>query len=283
MPTQIGGLIVTERREIFPFVNMVWNGSKIREKWAPIRAVLLKELHRAESELIHRGIRNCDVYGFTPHNFDHQINEISERGFVPLTIHRTQSHAGYDHRFYFVDEMAMDTYIYGVVADTYENAKKFRDLHLLPHGTDHRAVGELLGYPDCCMDFFLPVWIDGGVADPIYETAENTEGSEVIAENEINVSGLAALNRISKYFGMQLVPFFTCSFGCEDALKFADEVYDIIHERVPDEAEALMEFLSMPITWNMKNMITYVTHPLFRGSTNGYDWPTKRVVHWTPL
>lgn len=279
--------MIEDKVEIFPFVTMVWNGKEIREEWEPVKQTMTVALHEAELEMIKRGFRNCDAYGFTPRDVDTQINKIIERGLIPLMIHKTQAHAGYDHKFYFTDEMTLDTYIYSVVADTYENAKKFRDAHLRSEGTDHRLVGELLGYDDHCMDFFLPIWLgEGGrkkVADPMFETAENTEGAELIGDNEIIVYGPPELNRLSKYFGMQLCPYFTCSFKCEGALKFAKEMYSIVHEAYPDESEALVEFLNMPVTWSLREGVTYVTHPLFRGATNGYWWDTERTVHWKPM
>ena len=267
-------------KEVFPFVSLVWNGRKIRDKWKPIYETLKKHMHKAELELIHRGVRQADVVGFTPRNFDHQLNEIIEMGLVPLTIHRTQPHAGYDHMFYFAEKMELDTYVYSVAADTLENAQRFRDMHLLETGTDHRGVGGMLGYEEDCMDFFLPIWLEKKAADPMYEIAENTPGSEVIGPNEINVIGHPYLNRFAKYIGMQLCTYFTCSYVCPGAIKFSEELYDILHGWIPEETEALVELLSMPITWSMQNMITEFRHPLFRGATNGYIWPTRRVVHW---
>ena len=43
--------------------------------------------------------------------------------------------------------------------------------------SDDRTIGKLLGYPDCCRDFFKRVWVDEGLVDTTWPMALNTTGS----------------------------------------------------------------------------------------------------------
>ena len=151
-----------------------------------------------------------------------------------------------------------------------------------PNGIDHDVTGELLGYPKCCRNFFSNTWLKDGCLDPMYEMAENTENHEKADDTRIKVNGSPYLNRLIRYWGFNLIPFFPHSFDCQEALDFAKTWYMLMKERDAEAAEACLEALSMPMIWSMSNCITMVEHPLFFGSANGYYRKDKIVVEWFP-
>jgi len=264
-------------KEVQPFISLSWKNQEVRQKWEPIRQAIYKATYIAEYEMIKRGKRHCDVYTFTPQRFDEQMNWVINNGFVPLTILKSKTYEGFGHRHYPADKMDWDVFAYSVIADTYENAKKFQQASI--GNVDHRIIGQLLGYPECCIDFFLPIWLEKRVMDPMWEIAENTEGMKRTS-TEIEVTGNPMLNRMARYFGLQVCPFFTHSYTCKEAIKFNEAWYEIMHDHYPYESEELLKLLAMPMTWSHHNMIIYVEHPLFRGASNGFDWDTKKVVRW---
>lgn len=263
------------QKEVQPFVSIAWKSKAIAQKWEPIRQNINQATHIAEYEMIKRGYRHCDVFSFSPQNFDNQINWVIENGYVPLTILRSESYEGYGHRHYCVDKMDWNVFSYSVIADTLENAKKFQQASL--GNVNHKVIGQLLGYPDCCIDFFLPIWLEKHIMDPMWEIAENTETSKKISDNVIEVSGNPMLNRMARYFMLQVCPFFTHSYTCKEAITFSEHWYDIMHEHYPYDSEQLLELLSMPMTWSHHNMIIYVDHPLFTGASNGFNWDKRRL------
>ena len=267
-------------KEVIPFTSLSWRTQAIRDVWEPIRKKIYEATNIAEYEMIKEGKRSCDVYSFTPSNFDNQINWVSENKFVPLTILRSKMYEGFGHRHYGTDQLGPDVFVYSVIADTYENAKKFRDASM--GIVDHRVIGQLLGYPECCIDFFLPIWLDKHVMDPLFEIALNTEGHVMLDDDTVEVHGNPLLNRFSRYFGLCVAPFFLHSYKCPEAVKFCQGWYDIMHKHYPYESEKLLELLSMPVTWSHHNMITRIEHPLYKGATNGFDWDIKKVVKWFP-
>lgn len=266
-------------KEVYPFTSLSWRTQEIRDKWEPVRQEINRVAHIAEYEMIKEGHRHCDVYSFSAGNFDYEINWVIDHGFYPLTILRSRNYEGFGHRHYHADKIGPDVFIYSVIADTYENAKKFQQASL--GEVDHKIIGQLLGYPDCCIDWFLPVWIGQRVADPMFELAVNTPGSEMITPSEVSVKGHPMLNRFARYFGLCVSPFFPHSLTCPDAIKFCNNWYKIMHKHAPYESERLLELLSMPLTWSHNNMIVRVDHPLFKAATNGFDWVEGKKVQWS--
>lgn len=263
-----------------PFVQLSWNSTKIRRKWEPIRDEIYKAAHFAEYEGIKRGHRHCDVYHVDSMEFDWQLQKIFDDGLFWQPVVRSRNYDGPGRVHYVADKLGEGTFVYGVVADTLENAQKFREAGI--GEIDHVETGLLLGYGQSCIDWFLDVWLKKHIPDPMYELAENSENHEINEDGSITVSGDPRINRLIRHFRFSALPqeLIPCSIDCPEAIEFADWFYGIMYEQAPDACDSLLEALNMPMTWSLVNAIIYVQHPLFRGAVNGYWFPKKRVVHW---
>jgi len=293
-------------REVYPFKSISWNTRKLKEKWEPLQKDLIFATEFTAYEMVKRGHRKCDVYQLSSHNFDNEIDKVSMDKLHYKSILRSKSYQGFGHRHYRAEEIDENTFIYGCVCNTYEDMITFHDagvpqidgrirrdnpyiieingekLEMNPEGIDHIITGRLLGYPKCCSDWFIQVWLKDGCVDPMYETAINSPEHNIIREGEVEVYGEPMFNRLIRYFGFQIIPYFTHSYNCEESRKFTDIWFSIMKECAPEACENLLEILDMPMTWDLYNLIIYVKHPYFRGAVNGYDYPKRRIVHWKP-
>jgi hypothetical protein len=276
---------------IFPFTQISWRSKSIAKEWEPIKASIYGAVHYAEYEGVKQGYRKCDVYDFRPNSIMSRLKKVGADGLVFIPILISKDHGGYSHQHYNVDKFEDGTFIYGVVAKDPDDAILFHDSevldrtqqikHNLPQRS-HDNLGQLLGYPKCCRDFFSNTWLKDGCLDPMYETALNTSTVEKAGSGHVKVSGEPRLNRLIRYWGFNIIPFFPHSFECEEALKFSEWWIRLMRKKDRRATDACLEALNMPMTWSMKNGITYVEHPLFIGSSNGYYVPENRVVEWFP-
>lgn len=284
--------------EVFPFTKIVWKSPEIQRSWEPLRRRIYGAANYAEYEMVKQGYRVCDVYQLDPDKFDWQIKRVMLDGLVYLPILRSKTYGGYGHRHYHTDIIDKDTFIYGVVAKTLNDAVEFHDAGVVdvrqrikkwkteemnPNGIDHDVTGRLLGYPKCCRDFFSETWLRDGCLDPMYEMAENTYNHEKVNTTHIKVEGVAYLNRLIRYWGFNLIPFFPHSFDCPLAKEFAEVWFKLMLEKDEEAANACLEALNMPMMWSMSNCVTTINHPLFYGSANGYYRPEKVIVEWFPI
>ena len=282
--------------EIYPFVKFSYRTKEIQGKWDPLRQRVYSAVNFAEYEMVKRGHRHCDVYDFGPSNVMHRLKKVASDGLIFIPILISQQYGGYGHRHYVTDKFTDDTFIYGGVARNKEDAIKFHDAGVVnlndriktwqpsemnPNGIDHDVTGALLGYPKCDRDFFRDTWLRDGCLDPMYDMAANTEGSDADG-GVIKVSGDPLLNRLCRYWGYNIIPFFPHSFDCVEAKKFAATFYDLMYEYDSEAVEACLEVLSMPMTWTLSNCIIEVQHPLFWGAANGYNTKEKLTVQWFP-
>ena len=282
--------------EIAPFSKYLWKSKEIESKWEPLRQRIYGCTSFAEYEMVRRGHRRCDVYDFGPNNIMQRLKKPALDGLVFLPILISHTYNGYGHRHYVEKNFGPDTFIYGVVSNNLDDAIKFHDAGVVdlkertrpwpdremnPKGIDHNVTGALLGYPGCCRSFFDNTWLKDGCLDPMYEMAKNTNGCEVKGNN-VKVSGNPMLNRLARYWGFNIIPFFPHSFDCQLACDFADTFYSLMREHDQEAADACLEFLCMPMKWSMTNAVTTLEHPLFWGSANGYYRPDSVSVEWFP-
>lgn len=242
--------------------------------------------------MVKRGFRDANVYQLDPNKFDNQIKKVVLDGLIFLPILRSKRYSGYGHRHYPTDIIDQDTFIYGVIAKDKATAIRFHDAGVVDlskrigyyptQGIDHDATGEMLGYPKCDRDFFSHTWLKDGCLDPMFETAMNTSNIEVVTPNEVKVGGHTYLNRLIRYFGFGVIPYFPHSFDCKPSIDFAVKWFNIMREYDEEAADACVCALNQPMTWSLNNCIIYVEHPLFIGSANGYYTSEERVVYWMP-
>ena len=145
-----------------------------------------------------------------------------------------------------------------------------------------RAIGELLGFPECCREFFSRVWIAEEYLDTTWPMAVNSI-SEGFAQREADVitvqEGNPAANILLRWASVRLVPSLPCSFACEDSLTLGDMMRDVMIEN-GHEAEVgwLEQLLSMPVEWSALHGIAEIKTPLFVVSTRTDLTATKYVV-----
>lgn len=86
-----------------------------------------------------------------------------------------------------------------------------------------RKLGVLLGFPDCCVEFYLSCWLEQGT-----NILERT-GPEpnYIPYSHRNTNNPAKIDfRMNNMFIYRTMPFFPCSYECPAAMQFAAKVFE---------------------------------------------------------
>jgi len=129
---------------------------------------LSREYYLAELLTVVESIRKTATLHIRSDNVftDLRLLEKLELVFVP--IQRVRRFKGFSH--YFQEPRPNEPFnIYGAVAKNYKLAKELKNAHLL---NDQYKIGKLLGYPRCCVRFFVKTYPE--YFDPLYQTALNT-------------------------------------------------------------------------------------------------------------
>ncbi len=184
------------------------------------------------------------------------VNQIAEHGLETATVHNRAL-------------VGTDT---DVVEDAVD-AFKAEDAHRL---------GELLGYPECCIDAFEER-VDDEHAVPIYEIACASDNAVEAPDREtIRLEEPdPLLNIIWAYKGWRFISHIPCSFDCDESRDLAQTHGELYREvGFGDEAERLWEFLGTPVTWTGLHGMSNIRNGYLIGSTNTPPYWSKKTVVW---
>lgn len=144
---------------------------------------------------------------------------------------------------------------------------------------DNVAIGQLLDYPPCCIDFFEKYWVKEQYIDTTYPMSLNgTEGPK-----ECNI--------LLRWLGVRAVSHLPCSFSCENTYKIARSNIEFGRELgYNEEMDWLEEMLSWPVEWSALHGIAEIKTPILKISTRtdatadlvvvqkqGYSYPKEGV------
>jgi len=229
-----------------------------------------------EYETVRRGMRDVDRYHLTAKDYDTKIDRVMRDGLVFLPVYRIKAYNGFSHTHESVPELGIDTMVYGVVARDLDVAKSFVDANKAKPGVDHANIGEMLGYPECCRSSFDEFWKKS--YDPIYEMAENTPGCEVDGNKITITGGNPRLYSHLRYFGLRIIPWFPCSYECEESIELSDKWLSVMRDINSELTDKVLELMSMPSSWDLLNAQIVVSHPHFMGRATSYYTEDHKIV-----
>lgn len=129
--------------------------------------------------------------------------------------------------------------------------------YLSEKSEDRKSLGELLGYPSCCVEFFLEVLKSGKFLYPI-KTYLKTEGKPSFLANsifkmesrldskelEIFQRNPDLGTRTSRLFLISHIP---CSYTCKESVKIGREVLRLLERENPELAKEIVFTLKKPL------------------------------------
>ncbi len=262
--------------DLNPFVKIAWNSDAIKNQWLNKFNDIRNLSFEAEYQMVKEEFREANVFHMSPSNFDTQIQKITQDKLTFLPIMRNKMYSGFSHKQFPADKLDMNSFVYGIVAKDLETAEKFVSAS---EKDDHLTIGQLLGYPKCCCEVFQENWVGKKILDPCYEAALRTNNSAKLYDT-VSVVGNGLINIMLRYFGVKVIPFFPCSYDCQEALKVAKVWFSLMQKMNNSVAKILSEILNQPLIWSLHKQIIYITTPQIKGIVNGYDWATRKVVIW---
>ncbi len=114
-------------------------------------------------------------------------------------------------------------------------------LKLLENKKDDEAVGKVLGYPECCIDFFIKYMEKQQKIqnDYILPALENSEGFRFSFHN----------NYAARYFDATLLSHFPHSFDCPESINIAKKNLECIRQNSPELADEFEEMLKCAVLY----------------------------------
>lgn len=272
---------LTQMADLFPFTRVIYNSPKAQEIWEP-KIKRASSIHNeAEFEMVRMGYRRAATLHISPYDYEKSIEKIIRNGLAWLPIQRTKNYNGFSHKHFPTDPEDPDSSVYGVLAKTIEDAEMFRNASR-GQATDHNIIGELLGFPQCCRDFFDTVWMAGYI-DPIWQAAEKTEGAEKLSDTHIILKKIyPEAMQAFRYIGPRITSHLSCSFTCEESKKEGQKWIECMEKFDAEGLQAMMNILTLPFKWSVKWGVAIISTPHFRIITNSMAAKKEYIIEYIP-
>lgn len=223
------------------FARRQWASSKARKIWEPRIAEFGRQWNAAELESVASGLRGCALQTIDPEHLPELTRRAAQRDLVVAPLTRT----GTANSYAASSSAAPDQgpYAFRVAIGT---RSTFAQLVAAWGESDNDAMGQLLGYPECCRTFFARTWGVGSV-DPTWYTFGKSEQGPI----ECNI-GL-------RWLGVRYIAHMPCSFKCAESVAIGARMRELVPQPARGWADALLD---MPFQWSARHGIGELITPL---------------------
>lgn len=264
------------------WTRLIWMSENAKAVWAPRINNINEAWSRIERWSVVEGARHSALTFFPPDYLPEATAWAASHGLVVLPLARTGVSDQYSATPKAVENNG--NWQYRVVLTRPEYAKEWieawKDTGQPGRyaGTNNRRIGELLGFPPCCIDFFEKTWVGEGSVDTTWDMAMGTSNA-VVQGSTVRVSGPPETNILLRWLGVRLVTHLPCSFDCEHTLTMARALADVGRKRHFGEwVDWIYEMLEWPVEWSALHGIAEIRTPVVTISSRTNATGNKIVV-----
>ncbi len=222
--------------------------------------------NEAEYQMVKQGYRPAAIIHIDQNNLEEIWEKINKDGLVFTPILKSGYYEGFAHKHKLVVP-GEPFFWYGSLTKTYEDGQKFKQAE---REGDHKTIGSLLGYPDCCFRYFIknfpknydPIWIN-------------------VTKQDLVTKRYPECNQMLRYFGARITSHFSCSPTCDATRTIGQNWLKAMREIDKNLAEELYDLLTSEIIWNSYHGVVQVETPYFVGLTHTFPLIEKpRIIKW---
>lgn len=257
------------------FTRISWVSDKAKSVWQPRITRIGKAWLEIEWRAVQFGLRACAVQLLTPECLVKSSKTWAREGLcvVPLAIQgqgdtysSTATPVNPDH------PIALRC-----VIGSPRNASDFSDA-LNENNND--VMGDLLGYPRCCQEFFRKVWVEDAMVDTTWPMALSNNVFDTDSR-EIDVAPISMSNILWRWVGVRCVSHLPCSFSCKNTISVASRLIDLGRTlEYQDEMDWLLDILAWPVEWSALHGIAEIKTPILKVSTRTDATAHKYIVRY---
>lgn len=242
------------------------------EEWLKKLSKIETLYYETEYQVLKQGHRLAATTHIDQDNVGEMLERFNKDGLIFTPLRKSALYVGYGHKHKEI-KPGEPFYWYGCLTRTYKDAQKFKKADL---GTDtglydHKTIGLLLGFPECCTEYFIKTYLIN--YDPIWLGKEG------------RIVGYPECNQMLRYFGAtRITSHFNCSPTCEATRKIGQLWFKIMKKIDKNLAEELYDLLATPLTWSSYHGVVQVETPYFVGLSHSFPLFEKpRIIEWKAL
>lgn len=269
------------------YTHLNWKTPRSRDAWREYISGMGQAKSAAEwmSVMDDETERKAAIIHINNYNREEWLKRVGEHDLHFRPIRYSEPYNGFAHKFSPTTENDPNRITYSVIAEDADVADKMEEAEMEMVGVDrHNVVGELLGFPECCREFFMEDWATRGIRDPMYEISCNTPSASCIDgnRNHIHVEDPnPGVNNMWRYFGISFITHMPCSWECEESIELARNRYRIMSENgYTEEAQYIHEWLDQPFTWSAYHGQANIQNMHVTAKVNSSCYLDEKRVVW---
>lgn len=250
------------------FCRHMWTSDYAKSQWESRFSATAAAITELQWLTVADNLRTCGIARISSEQFQDRLLHFTKRGVEAIPISReTRGKPGY--QFATQDYVPDKPFQYCVAFGKNGSA---RELARAVENEDSQAVGSLLGYPDCCIEFFAESWQRSKSRDAIWPMAKASISLSQLIEDDgrtIRIDGPSLANILLRRLGLRAVFHLPCCFNCLKSIELAERVITVGRdEGFSAEMDWLSEVLHWPMEWSALHGIAEIKTPILKSSTS---------------
>lgn len=237
------------------FTRIIWVSDKARSIWEPKISSVSQMYQKLEIAAVHAGIKPASLLTCTPNDYVELSFTVSQVGLVALPVDIVNIGELYSNATQPLDDLKPKGF--RVIIGREDLARTFLTAW---RQRDDVAIGEILGYPLCCRQFFQKYWVNENYRDLTYPMVMN----DAHADNHYQVSGPVSCNILLRWLGIRRVSHLPCSFYCSATNAVGNRIMNFGRDLYPEESMLLNEILDWPMRYSSLHGVAIITTPILR-------------------
>ncbi|TMM18441.1 MAG: class I SAM-dependent methyltransferase [Actinobacteria bacterium] len=255
------------------FTRLAWVTDQAERVWRPRLEDIATAWAETEWRAVLTGVRSCAVTMASPEEFLTMGAAWAEEGLNALPV-EMMGVSGQPYSATGVPAEAGQPFVFRFVVGRPAEVAAFKKAW---DDGDQEAIGDFLGYPPCCREFFRRVWVDDGMVDTTWPMAVATAGAAP-GTTTIDVTGPPEANILWRWMGVRAVPHLPCRLDCPATAELGARLVEVGRQSgFAQEMEWLTEILSWSVEWSALHGIAQVKTPVLKVSTRT-DATAQRYV-----
>ncbi len=232
------------------------------ECWLDKLGKMSRLVFQVEHQTVADGVRDTAILRMDAARLYSSIEEMNKNGLIVTPLMRIEKTDCFSVVAKKADGPDADWEV--CLTRNYQDGQKFKKAFI---ENDHVAMGKMLGYPDCCIKYFVksfpvdyvPIWL-------------GLQGK---------VKGYPETNGMLRYFGPKLTSHLSCSPRCKKTKEIGEIWLEKMKKIDKNLAEEMYGLLAGPVNWNSYHGVVQIETPYFVGLNSSLYLPNKpRIIDW---
>jgi len=258
------------------FTRYAWTSDRAREVWEPRVHRIIAGLQEVEWRSIILGLRSCALRVVSPDQLASLTAMLASYSLQVETLQEIAVSENYSASLQTPTEGQQFGYwsVLGRQAETQQFKQAYKT-------NNQVMLGQLLGYPSCCSEFFADVWVHQGFVDTTWAMAYRTQTRNPQSSTVIEIPRISKSSMLLRWLGPRYVFHLPCQFDCQATADLADQMAEVWQQSgFTEELDWLREMLCWPVEWSALHGIAEIKTPVVKISTRTDATAEKYIVRY---